>query len=159
MHASRLFLVFTLLLRVRACSFYATHNRKHATHHAAGDYGKANKAMLHMLTKMKNSPDNKIPHTYSRWYPRTARWHHLIGLRESFTPLLEAITTIDDAIQEIFTLCPLVLVDVLTGKWCNAPERIRLFKSEKPFERLIFETATKKIAGNYICRAVTEYFQ
>ncbi|KAN0094976.1 hypothetical protein V8E55_003263 [Tylopilus felleus] len=24
---------------------------------------------------------------------------------------------------------------------------------------LIFETATKKIAGNYICRAVTEYFQ
>ena len=27
MHASRLFIVFTLLLRVRACLFYATHNK------------------------------------------------------------------------------------------------------------------------------------
>ena len=69
------------------------------------------------------------------------------------------MTAIDIAIREIFSLCPLVLIDVTTGQLCGTQERIQMFKSETPFKKIISETAITKIDRPYIRQCVAKYFK
>ena len=81
------------------------------------------------------------------------------GLRENYTTPCETTAAIDDAIHEVFNLCPLVLIDIGTGRLCDAPERVRMFKSETPFKKLISETAITKIDRSCIRQSVAKYFK
>ena len=81
------------------------------------------------------------------------------GLRANYTAPRDTITAIDDAIDEIFRLCPLVLIDVTTGRLFNAQERIQMFKSEAPFKKIISETAMRKIDRAHIRQSVAKYFK
>lgn len=83
----------------------------------------------------------------------------LIGLRDNYATPQDILTAIDTAIHERFRLCPLVLIDVTTGRLCDAHERIRLFKSETPFKKLVSQTAVTKIYPTRIRRSVAEYFK
>jgi hypothetical protein len=81
------------------------------------------------------------------------------GLRENYTTPGETIAAIDIVIHEIFNLCPLVLIDVATGQLCDAQERVRMFKSETSFKKLISETAITNIDRARIRQSVAKYFK
>jgi hypothetical protein len=81
------------------------------------------------------------------------------GLRDNYTTPGETIAAIDIAIHEIFNLCPLVLIEVETGQLCDSQERIRMFKSETPFKKLVSETAITKIDRARIRQSVAKYFK
>ncbi|KAF8552132.1 hypothetical protein OG21DRAFT_1498629 [Imleria badia] len=118
------------------------YERKYAALHGLENYDEAINALLRMLFIIENSPDEEIRR-----------------LRANYTAPSEAITVIDLAIHEIFGLCPLVLIDVTTGRLCNAQERIQMFKSETPFKKIVFETAISKIDRAYIRQCVAKYFK
>ena len=65
----------------------------------------------------------------------------------------------DTAIREIFALCPLILIDVTTGRLCNAQERVQIFKSETPSKKIVCETAMKKMDRAQIRQSVAKYFK
>ena len=94
-----------------------------------------------------------------RHYPGARYQHCFAGLRENYTAPGETIAAIDIAIHEIFNLCPLVLVDVATGRLCDAQERVRMFKSETPFKKLVSETAITTIDRAHIRQSVAKYFK
>ena len=81
------------------------------------------------------------------------------GLRENYTTPGKTTAAIDIAIHDIFNLCPLVLIDVATGQLCDAQERVRIFKSETPFKKLISETAITTIDRAHIRQSVAKYFK
>ncbi|KAF8555588.1 TPR-like protein [Imleria badia] len=115
---------------------------KYAALHSAEDYGEANSALLHMLSIMESSSDEEIRR-----------------LRANYTAPRETMAAIDIAIREIFSLCPLILIDVTTGQLCSAQERIQMFKSETPFKKLVSETAVTKIDRPRIRQCVAKYFK
>ncbi|KAF8549449.1 hypothetical protein OG21DRAFT_1447848 [Imleria badia] len=123
-------------------SSHRGYERKYAALHGAEDYGEANNALRHMLSIIEKSPDEEIRR-----------------LRANYTTPRETIAAIDAAIHEIFSLCPLVLIDVTTGRLCNAEERTRMFKSETPFKKIVSETATRKIDRAHIRQSAAKYFK
>ncbi|KAF8555608.1 hypothetical protein OG21DRAFT_1483747 [Imleria badia] len=124
-------------------SSHRGYERKYAALHGAGYYGEASDCLLHLLSIIDNSPDEEIRR-----------------LRENYTTPRETIAAIDAAIHEIFSLCPLVLIDVTTGRLCNAQERIQMFKSEPLFKKLFSETAMTKIVDRaHIRQSVAKYFK
>jgi hypothetical protein len=127
--------------------------------HGAADYGEANNALIHMLSIIENSPDEEVRRTYLRYYPGTTHQQCFTGLRENYASPGETIAAIDIAIHEIFNLCPLVLIDVETGQLCDAGVRVRMFKSETPFKKLVSETAITKIDRVRIRQSVAKYFK
>ena len=120
----------------------------------AEDYGEANNVLIHMLPIIENSPDEGMRRTYLRYYPGPMYQQCFTGVRESY-----AIAAIDIDIHEIFNLCPLVLIDVATGRLCDARERVRIFKSETPFLTLVSETGIMKIDRSHIRQSVAKYFK
>ena len=70
----------------------------------------------------------------------------------------QTIAAIDSAITEIFNLCPLVLIDVTTGRLCHAEDRVRMFKSEPPFKKLVSETLITTDRA-HIRKSVATYFK
>ncbi|KAF8550860.1 TPR-like protein [Imleria badia] len=123
-------------------SSHRGYERKYAALHGAEDYGEANNALLRMLSIIESSPDQEVRR-----------------LRTNYTASRETIVAIDAAIQEIFSLCPLVLIDVTTGRLCNAQERVQMFKSETQFEKIVSETAMRTIDRAHIRQCVAKYFK
>ncbi|KAF8550593.1 TPR-like protein [Imleria badia] len=123
-------------------SSHRGYERKYAALHGAEDYVEASNALFRMLSIVESSPDEEVRR-----------------LRAYYTALCETITVIDTAIHEIFTLCPLVLIDVTTGRLCNAQERTQMFKSEKPFKQLVSKTLTTKMDHAHIRQSVAKYFK
>ena len=72
----------------------------------------------------ENSLDEEIRRTYLRYHPGTMHQQSFTGLREKYTTSGEMIAVIDVAIDEIFNLCPLVLIDIATARLpvCDACE-------------------------------------
>ena len=122
------------------------------------NYVGANNVFLHMLSIIEKSPDEEICRTYFQYCPTTMHRHHSVGLRKNYTTPCEAIKDIDIAIREVFNLCPLVLIDLGSGRLCDAHERVRTFKLETPFKKLVFEAATMKLDYPRIRQAVAKYF-
>ncbi|KAF8547907.1 TPR-like protein, partial [Imleria badia] len=122
--------------------WYRGYERKHAALRGAEDYGEANNVLLHMLSIIGNSPDGEIRR-----------------LLTNYTNPRETIAAIDASIREVFSLCPLVLIDVTTGQLCNAQKRIQMFKSETPFKKLVSDTTMTKIDRAYIRQSVAKYFK
>ena len=53
---------------------------------------------------------------------------------------------------------PLVLIDIKSGRLCDAPERMRMFKSEPQFNELR-SSMTEQLDGERMRQVVEEYFQ
>ncbi|KAF8547519.1 TPR-like protein [Imleria badia] len=123
-------------------SSHRGYERKYAALHGVEDYGEANNALLRMLSIIESSPDEEIRR-----------------LRANYTAPRETIAAIDIAIHEIFSLCPLILIDVTTGRLCNAQERVQIFKLETPFKKIVSETAITKIDRAHIRQSVAKYFK
>lgn len=70
----------------------------------------------------------------------------------------QTIVAIDVTIREFFKICPLVLIDVKTGRLCDAAERMRIFKLETAFKELVSST-TVRLDKARITRVVAKYFQ
>jgi hypothetical protein len=71
----------------------------------------------------------------------------------------KTIIAIDSAIKAIFNFCPLVLIDIATGRLCDAPERVQIFKSDTLFRELVAEAATTTTYRAHIRQSVVKYFQ
>ena len=65
---------------------------------------------------------------------------------------------IDSIIYGIFKICPLVLIDVKSGRMCDGPERMRTFKSEPQFKELV-SSMTDKLDDILILQVVGKYFE
>ncbi|KAN0084052.1 hypothetical protein V8E55_007556 [Tylopilus felleus] len=65
---------------------------------------------------------------------------------------------IDDVIDEVSKISPLVLIDVKNGRLCDRLERSRTFKSEPQFNQLL-SSMTEELDNRHIRRVVEEYFQ
>ena len=133
---------------------------KYMALHGAGNYVEANNALLYMLSIIEKSSDEEIRRKYFQWYHGTMHRRCSAGLRENYTTPCEAINAIDTAIREVFNLCPLVVIDLDSdsGRLCDARERVRMFKSETPFKKLVFEVTTTKLDYPHIRQAVAKYF-
>ncbi|KAF8554888.1 hypothetical protein OG21DRAFT_1496708 [Imleria badia] len=123
-------------------SSHRGYERKYAALHGAEDHSEANTTLLHMFSIIENSPDEEI-----------------CRLRANYTSPRDTMAAIDTAIHEIFSLCPLVLIDVTTGRLCNAQERVQMFKLETPFKKLLSETIITKIDRAFIHQTVAGSFK
>ena len=61
-------------------------------------------------------------------------------------------------VREIFRMCPIVLIDVTTGRLCDGQERTRIFKAEPPFKELV-SSMTARVDDARILQVVSRYFQ
>ncbi|KAF8552779.1 hypothetical protein OG21DRAFT_1511030 [Imleria badia] len=123
-------------------SSHRGYERKFVALRGAEDYGEAINALLRMHSIIENSPDEGIRR-----------------LRTNYTGPHEIMAVIDTAIHEILSLCPLVLIDVTTGRLCNIQERVQMFKSDTPFRKLVSETAITNIDRAHIRQSVAKYFK
>ena len=124
----------------------------------AGDYHEAINALLRLLSVIENASDEKIRRTWFQ-YPLDHITTMFTGLRENYTHPRETMAAIEIAIHETFKICPLVLIDVTTGRLCDAQERAGMFKSESAFKKLVSETATRTIDRRHILQSVAMHFQ
>ena len=131
---------------------------KYMALYGAEDYVEADNAFLNILSIIEKSPDEEIRRTYFWCCPGTMRRRCSAGLRENYTTPCEGVNTIDAAIHEVFSLCPLVVIDLDSGRLCDERERVRMFKSETPFKKLVFEVTTTKLDCPSIRQAVAKYF-
>ena len=111
-----------------------------------------------MLSIVENASDEEIRRTWLQC-PLDHMSTMFTGLRKNYTHPRETMAAIETAIHETFKLCPLVLIDVTTGRLCDAQERVGIFKSEPAFKKLVSETATRKIDRRHILQSVARYFQ
>ena len=79
-----------------------------------------------------------------------------LGKKYISPSLLE--TSIESIVLEVFRICPLVLIDVESGRLCNASERMRTFKLGLQFKELV-SSMTEKLDDGRILRVVEKYFQ
>ncbi|KAF8547367.1 hypothetical protein OG21DRAFT_1501611 [Imleria badia] len=114
---------------------------KHAALIGLQRYDEAMEAFNSMLSAMENSPDQGVRQ-----------------LRETYVSPAQVEAAVDTIVQGVCKICPLVLIDVGTGRLCDVPERIRIFKSEPPFKALV-SSMTRELDHACILRAVAKYFQ
>ena len=70
----------------------------------------------------------------------------------------QSATIIDDAIHGVLQTSPLVLIDIKSGHLCDGPKRVRIYKSEPGFEKLLSSTV-KRSDSDGVQRAVKKYFE
>ena len=66
--------------------------------------------------------------------------------------------TINNTVQEAIKICPLVLIDVKSGRLCDGPERMHAFESEPQFKELV-SSMVQGLDNGRIQRVVAEYFR
>ncbi|KAI9569839.1 hypothetical protein HD554DRAFT_2313201 [Boletus coccyginus] len=114
---------------------------RHAALHALQRYDEARHAFICMFSLIEGSPDEDI---------------RQLGKKYVSPSWLEKI--IDNVIHGIFKICPLVLIDVKSGRLCDGSDRAHTFKSELQFKKLV-SSMTKELDDERIQRVVEEYFQ
>ncbi|KAI6009487.1 hypothetical protein F5J12DRAFT_40085 [Pisolithus orientalis] len=113
---------------------------KHAALHGAKRYDEAIDAFGSMLQVIEESHD-----------PSTRE------LRKSYVSPSETIAAIDPIIRQILKSCPLVVIDVTTGRLCDGPERIRILKADPSFKELV-SSMMKEVDNLRILRVVAKFF-
>ncbi|KAI9569843.1 hypothetical protein HD554DRAFT_2327802 [Boletus coccyginus] len=117
------------------------YERKHAALHALQRYDEAIGAFTCMLSLIEGSFDQDIRQ-----------------LAQKYVSPTRSETIIDTAIRGVLKICPLVLIDVKSGRLCDGPARAHTFKSESQFEELV-SSMTKELDDGRIQQVVEEYFQ
>ncbi|KAF8556862.1 hypothetical protein OG21DRAFT_1495255 [Imleria badia] len=114
---------------------------RHGALHGLQRYDEAMTAFTRMLSLIEESPD-----------PDARR------LGRIYVSPTRSDMTITNAVHEVFRTCPLVLIDVKSGRLCDRPERMHTFKSELEFKELL-SSMTKELDEERTQRVVEEYFQ
>ncbi|KAG8216979.1 hypothetical protein J3R82DRAFT_7285 [Butyriboletus roseoflavus] len=117
------------------------YERRHAALHGLQRYDEAVDAFTRMFSLVEESLDPDIRQ-----------------LGHEYISPSRSETMIDSVIREIFKICPLVLIDVKSGRLCDGPERLRTFKSEPQFKELV-SSMTEKLDDIHILQVVEKYFQ
>ena len=81
-----------------------------------------------------------------------------IELGKKHAPPSQSATIIDDVIHEVLQTSPLVLIDIKNGHLCDGPKRVRIYKSEPEFKKLL-SSITKQPDLDGVQRAVKKYFE
>ncbi|KIJ11815.1 hypothetical protein PAXINDRAFT_15388 [Paxillus involutus ATCC 200175] len=117
------------------------YERRYMALHALHRYQEATKTLGKMVTEMEESADPSIRQ-----------------LRTKYVAPAETIKKIDEQIDAIREISPLVLIDVRTGNLCDAAERIRIFKTDPIFHELVSSMSTE-LDTNRVERVVARYFR
>ncbi|KAF8546332.1 hypothetical protein OG21DRAFT_1502001 [Imleria badia] len=117
------------------------YERRYAALHALQRYDDAINASSRMHSLIEGSLDQEI--------------HRL---RRKYVSPTQSEMTIKNVAQEVFRTCPLVLIDVKSGRLCDGPERMHTFKSELEFKNLV-SSMMEELDEKRIQRVVEEYFQ
>ncbi|KAI9454961.1 hypothetical protein HD554DRAFT_2317804 [Boletus coccyginus] len=104
-------------------------------------YQEAAEAFGEMVTKMDESAD-----------PSVRRF------RTKYVASAEMTKRIDEQIDAIREISPLVLIDVRTGSLCDAADRIRIFKTDPISHELVVSMSTE-LDHNRIKKVVARYFR
>ena len=115
--------------------------------HALQRYHEAVDAFTYMFSLLEQSSN-----------PDARRDLYFSELRKKYAPPSQSETVVDNSINEVFRICPLVLIDVKSGRLCDGPKRRDIFKSEQQFKELISSMA-ERLDHERIQRVVEEYFQ
>ncbi|KAI6097473.1 hypothetical protein F5141DRAFT_460253 [Pisolithus sp. B1] len=78
-------------------------------------------------------------------------------LRKNYTSPSETTVTIDAVARGILKSCPLVVIDVTTGRLCDGLERMTIFKADPLFKALV-SSMTRKADRERIQRVATSFF-
>ncbi|KAI6022002.1 hypothetical protein EDC04DRAFT_2901010 [Pisolithus marmoratus] len=114
------------------------YERRYVALHALQRYEEATETFSKMVTKMKESAEPSI--------------------RELSMKYVKTIENIDKQIDVISKKYPFVLIDVRTGKLCNAVERIRIFKMDPTFHELV-SSMSAELDTDRIKKVVARYFR
>ncbi|KAI6015349.1 hypothetical protein F5J12DRAFT_890694 [Pisolithus orientalis] len=113
---------------------------KHVALHGAKRYDEAIDASKSMLQVIEQSHDPAIRQ-----------------LRKNYVSPSETIAAIDPVIHGILKNCPLVVIDLTTGRLCDGHERLHIFKADPMFKELVSST-TKEVDNERILRLVARFF-
>ncbi|KAF9219023.1 hypothetical protein BS17DRAFT_811376 [Gyrodon lividus] len=117
------------------------HERRYVALHALHRYRETTEALGKMVTRMEESADPSIRR-----------------LRAKYVAPAETTKKIDEQIDAIREISPLVLIDVRTGNLCDTAERIQIFKTDPIFHELISSMPTE-LDTNRIEKVVARYFR
>lgn len=121
-------------------------------------YSEAVEAFDIMLLRIEKSHDPETCSKCQLSHPEGCILIHSIEFRNNYVSPRETIVATDVIIREILKICPLVLIDVTTGRLCDGPERTRVFKSESAFKELV-SSMSMEINHAGILQVVSKYFQ
>ncbi|KAI6094590.1 hypothetical protein F5141DRAFT_1296170 [Pisolithus sp. B1] len=113
---------------------------KHAALHGAERYDEAIDAFKSML--------HAIEHSH---YPAIRQ------LRKNYLSPSETIAAVNPIVRRILEGCPLVVIDVETGRLCDGPERMRIFKAGLTFKELI-SSMTGELDNERVLRVAAKFF-
>ncbi|KAF8555510.1 hypothetical protein OG21DRAFT_897433 [Imleria badia] len=117
------------------------YERRHAALHGLQRYDEAINAYTRMLTLIEESLDQDVRQ-----------------LGKKYVLPSQSETVIENIVRGVFKICPLVLIDVESGRLCNGLERMHTFKSESQFKELI-SSMTEVTDNGRILPVVVKYFQ
>ncbi|KIO10640.1 hypothetical protein M404DRAFT_128934, partial [Pisolithus tinctorius Marx 270] len=78
-------------------------------------------------------------------------------LRKNYLSPSDTVAAIDAVIRRILKNCPLVIINVTTGRLCDGPERIRIFKADPSFKELV-SSMTTEVDNERTLRVVAFFF-
>ena len=121
-------------------------------------YDEAIDAYGQMLSLIEESLDEDVRREYTLTSMEIVDQLSCIELRKKYISPFQSETTIEKTVREVFKTCPLVLIDVKSGRLCDGSAGMRIFKSTSQFKELMSST-TEMLDNTRIQRVVEEYFQ
>ncbi|KAI5998905.1 hypothetical protein F5J12DRAFT_784758 [Pisolithus orientalis] len=113
---------------------------KHAALHGAKRYDEAIDAFKSMQQVIKESRDPAIRQ-----------------LCKNYLSPSETVAVIDPIIHRTLKNCPLVVLDVTTGRLCDITQRMRIFKISPTFKELV-SSMMKAMDDKWILRVIASFF-
>ncbi|KAF8550473.1 hypothetical protein OG21DRAFT_1446572 [Imleria badia] len=117
------------------------YERRHAASHAVQQYDDAIDAFTRMVSLIEESVDQDLPQ-----------------LGEKYVSPSRLKSAIESVVREVSKICPIVLIDIESGRLCDGPKRLHIFRLESQFKELV-SSMTEQLDDERILRVVEKYFQ
>ncbi|KAF8556850.1 hypothetical protein OG21DRAFT_1482764 [Imleria badia] len=117
------------------------YERRHAVLHSVQRYDEAIDAFTRMISLIEESIDQDLRQ-----------------LGEKYVSPSRSKTAIEGVVREVSKITPIVLIDIESGRLCDGPKRLHIFKSGSQFKELV-SSMTEKLDDERILRVVKKYFQ
>ena len=133
------------------------YEQRHAALHGLQHYDEAITAFTRMFSIIEESPDQDIHRQYHCTWQKIDIDVNSTELAEKYVSPSRLRSAIDDVVCGVLKVSPLVLIDVKNGRLCDGPERMRAFRSELEFKKLV-SSMTYELDNGRIRQVVKEYF-
>ncbi|KAF8556856.1 hypothetical protein OG21DRAFT_1482768 [Imleria badia] len=117
------------------------YERRHAALHGVQRYDEAINAFTQMISIIEKSHDEDV-----------------CQLGKKYMSPSRSETAIESLVREVSKICPIVLIDVESGRLCDEPQRLHTFKSKSQYKELV-SSMTEQVDNERILRVVAKYFQ